>query len=132
MATKTAVPKARSLIGAAAVACTLFAGGATAKDKGDTVIVAIHVSTKGIDLSQPADARRFHARLEHAARVACTSGDRVGLEPVDDLTGCYQKALGNAIRSAKAPLLTQIYLEDHTPRDAAAYGIEVPAQIVAK
>jgi UrcA family protein len=117
-------------MGAAAVACTLFAGIVAAKDK--EVTVAFHVSTKGLDLSQPADARKFYTRLEEAARLVCTDGTRVGLEPVDDLTGCRRRALGNAIRSAKAPLLTQIYLENHTLRDAATLGIDVSAQLAAK
>jgi len=30
------------------------------------------------------------------------------------------------------PLLTQVYLETHTLRQAAAYGIEAPAQLAAK
>jgi UrcA family protein len=128
--TKTAVLRARSLMGAAAVACTLFAGIVAAKDK--EVTVAFHVSTKGLDLSQPADAHKFYTRLEVAARVVCTNGNRVGLEPVDDLTSCRQRALGNAIRSTKAPLLTRIYLENHTLRDAAALGIDASTQLAAK
>jgi len=39
----------------------------------------------------------------------------------------YPVALGEAIRSANLPLLTQAYLETHTFRQAAAYGIQVPA-----
>jgi UrcA family protein len=130
MATNIPVPRARSLMGAAAVACTLFAGSVAANDK--EVTVAFHVSTKGLDLSQPADARKFYTRLEEAARVVCTDGNRVGLEPVDDLIGCRQRALGNAIHSAKTPLLTHIYLENHTLRDAAVLGIDVSAQLAAK
>jgi hypothetical protein len=30
------------------------------------------------------------------------------------------------------PLLTQVYLETHTLRQAAAHGIDVPAQVAAK
>lgn len=66
------------------------------------------------------------------SRVACTRGNRVDLLPVDDLKACYDKALGGAIRSAKAPTLTQIYLETHTLQQAAAQGIEVSAQFAAK
>jgi UrcA family protein len=128
MYTKTVVMNA--VLGAAAIACTLFAGNVAAKEH--KVIVAIHVSTQGLDLSQPADARTFHTRLENAAWVACTRGNRVDLVPSDDLKGCYEKALGDAIRSANAPLLTQVYLATHTLREAAARGIDVPAQIAAK
>ncbi len=122
MYTKTAVLRARSVLGAAAVACTLFAG----------VTVAIHVSTRGLDLSQPAGAHEFYTRLQRAARVACTDGNRVDLAPARDPEGCYEKALGDAIRSANVPRLTQVYLETHTLRQAAARGIDVPAQMAAK
>ena len=42
------------------------------------------------------------------------------------------QGLGDAIRSANLPLLTQVYLGTHTLRQAAAYGIEAPAQLAAK
>jgi UrcA family protein len=130
MYTKTASASSWSLLGAAAVVCTLFGGNVAAKDY--NVTVAIHVSTAGLDLNRPADARKFYTRLEYAARVACTRGNRVDLVPVDNLQGCYEKALGGAIRSAKTPTLTQIYLATHTLQEAAKHGIEVPAQLAAK
>ena len=107
-----------------------LAGNVAAKDH--KVIVAIHVSTQGLDLSQPAGAHEFYTRLQHAARVACTHGNRVDLKPSPDPVACYEKALGDAIRSANVPRLTQAYLETHTLWDAAAHGIAVPAQIASK
>ena len=130
MYTRTAVMSIRSGLGAAAVACTLFAGNVAAE--GRQVIVAIHVGTQGLDLSQPAGAQQFYTRLQRAARVACTHGNRVDLAPVPDPEGCYEKALGDAIRSANMPLLTQVYLATHTLREAAARGIDVPVQVAAK
>jgi UrcA family protein len=130
MYTKTAVTSAPSVLGAAAIVCTLLAGNVAASDH--RVTVAIHVSTQGLDLRQPAAAREFYTRLQHAARVACTHGNRVDLKPAPDPEGCYEKALGDAIRSAKVPLLTEIYLVTHTLRQAAARGIDVPEQIAAK
>jgi len=121
---------ARSVLGAAAIACTLFAGNVVAGDHGVTVV--IHVSTQGLDLSQPAGAHQFYRRLQQAARVACTHGNRVDLAPALDLAGCYEKALGDAIRSANVPLVTQFYLVTHTLGEAAARGIDVPAQMAAK
>jgi UrcA family protein len=94
--------------------------------------VAIHVSTQGLDLRQPPGAHEFYTRLQRAARVVCTHGNRVDLEPSPDPEGCYEKALGDAIRSANVPLLTQVYLATHTLREAPARGIDVPAQIAAK
>jgi UrcA family protein len=129
MYTKTAVMTARSILGAA-VACTLFTGNVAAKDR--EVTIAVHVSTQDLDVTQPAGAHQFYTRLKRAARVVCTHGNRVGLEadPLPEI--CFEKALADAIRSAKVPLLTQIYLETHTLRQAAALGIEVPAQLAAK
>ncbi len=130
MHTKTTVMSTRAVLGAAAVACTLLAGDVAAKEH--EVTVAVHVSTQGLDLSQPAGARQFYARLQHAAQVVCTHGNRVDLEPSPKPLECYEKALGEAIRSANLALLTQIYLETHTLREVAARGIDVPVQVVSK
>ena len=127
---KTVVVSARSLIGAATVACTLFAGSVVAKDH--NITIALQVSSQGLDLNRPGDAQTFYTRLDHAAWVVCTHGNRVDLVPSDDPKGCHEKALGEAIRSANVPLLTQVYLETHTPRQAAVYGIAAPAQVAAK
>jgi len=115
---------------AAAVACTLFAGHLAAKDH--TVTVALHVSAQGLDLSQPADAEKFYARLKNAAWVVCTRGNRVNLKPEDDPMSCAEHSLGAAIRSANVPALTQIYLATHTLQQAAAYGIKIPLQAAAQ
>jgi len=128
--TKRALVSPRALLGAAAVACALVAANVAAN--GHDVTVAIHVSTQGIDLSQPVGAHQFYERLQNAAWLACTRANRVGLEPVADPIACYEKALGDAIRSANRPLVTQVYLATHTLREAAARGIDVPAQVAAK
>lgn len=130
MYTKSAAMSARCVLGAATIACTLFAGNVVANDH--KVIVAIPVSTEGLDLSQPAEVRKLYMRLEYAAYVACTRGNRVGLEPSPDPKGCTGKALANAIRSANLPALTQVYLATHTLREASALGVDVPAEIAAK
>jgi UrcA family protein len=128
--TKTAVVSSWSVLGAAAVVCTLSAADVTAA--GREVFVAIHVNTQGLDINQPAGAEKFYARLKHAAQVACTHGNRVGLESSPDPAGCHEKALGDAIRSVNVPLLTLLYLKTHTLRQAATHGINVTAQIAAK
>jgi UrcA family protein len=128
MYTKRAFMGALPVLSAAAVACTLFAGSVVAKD----VTVAIQVSTQGLDLSQPAGAQKLYWRLQYAAGVACTNGNRVGLAPSADPQGCYEKALADAVRSAHMPLVTQVYLATHTLQQAAARGIDVPVQMAAK
>jgi UrcA family protein len=127
---KTVVVSARSLIGAATVACTLFAGSVVAKDH--EITIAVQVSSQGLDLNRPGDAQTFYTRLDHAAWVVCTHGNRVDLVPSDDPKGCHEKALGGAVRAAKVPMVTQIYLTYHTLQQAAAHGIDVPTQFAAK
>lgn len=130
MYAKTAYVSARAVLGVVAVAGTLFAGSAVAKDQEFTV--AYKVSTQGLDVSQPAGAHALYLRLQHAAEVVCTHGMRVDLAPLADPKGCYERSLADAIRSAKLPRLTQLYLATHTPQEAAARGIEVPVQVAAK
>ena len=127
---KTAVSSAPITLCAIAIAGALFAGNVAAQ--GHDVTVTIHVSNQGLDLRDPAGAQAFYARLKHAADVACTHGNRVDLKPSGDPVACYEKALAEAIRSVDLPLVTQAYLETHTLRQAAAYGIEVPARVAAK
>lgn len=128
MYTKTVVMNNWPALSAAVVACALFAGRVAAKE----VTVAMQVSTQGLDLRQPAGAHELYNRLQRAARVVCTHGNRVGLEPSPNLVSCYEKALGDAIRSARIPLLTRAYLETHTFQEASARGIDVPVQVAAK
>jgi UrcA family protein len=104
----------RATLGAASIACALFAGNVAAED----LTIALHVSTQGLNLSQPADAQTFYKRLKDAARVVCTDGNRVGLVPLDNPKGCIDQALATAIRSVKAPMLTRIYLENHMAQGA--------------
>jgi UrcA family protein len=117
-------------LGAAAIACSLFAGSVAAQDH--KVIVAIHVSKQGLDLTQPADAQTFYTRLKNAAWVACTRGNRADLVPSENPAACTEKALAGAVRSADVPQLTQVYLATHTLQQAATRGIDVPVQMAAK
>lgn len=127
MHSRARVVSMRSAVGAAV--CALLVSAAIAKDH--NVSVATHVSTQGLDLSRAADVQTFYTRLQNAAWMVCTRGTRADLLPVDNLNSCYEKALGDAVRSAKTPLLTQLYLTTHTPREAALHGIEAPAALAA-
>jgi UrcA family protein len=109
---------------------TLFCHTLAAKDR--EVTIALHVSTVGFDLGRAADARKIYARLDKAAWEACNSGNRVGLTPTDNVPACYQNTLASAVKSAKAPLLTRIYLDSHTLQQAAVQGIREPGQVAAK
>jgi UrcA family protein len=92
----------------------------------------VPVSMKGFDLKQPADAVKFHAKLDAAAYIACAHGNRVDLAPLDDPQQCVENALAEAVRKLKSPALTQVYLGTHWIREAAIRGIAVPAQVAAK
>jgi UrcA family protein len=114
----------------AAAACLVLSGLAEAADK--PVIVGVAVSTAGLNVSEPSGAHTLYGRLRQAARVVCGRSNLVGLQPVADFSGCYETALGNAVRSVNRPQLTSVYLETHTMRDAVRYGIEVPLQIALR
>jgi UrcA family protein len=128
MYAKPVVMTTRSLL--VAVACALCAGNVAAKDR--MITIELHVKADGLDLSQVADAVTFYRRIQDAAGLVCSHANRVDLVPLDDSKTCQEKALGGAIGSIKVPLLTQIYLANHTLQQAATYGIEVPVQIAAK
>ena len=130
MSTKTGHIGARSVLVAAVTAVTFLAGNAVAHDR--TSVESIQVSTQGLDLNRAADAQVFYTRLQNAAWVVCTRGIHVALVPVDDQKACVETALGDAIRSAKVPMLTQVYLGMHTLQEAAAHGIKLPSQVAAK
>ena len=130
MYAEAAVTTARLLAGAVTIVCTLAAGNVAANDK--IVTVSFPISAQGLDLTQPADAQTFYTRLQNAAWLVCTRGTRVDLLPTDYPMRCYQQALGDAVRVSNKPTVTQIYLASHTLQEAAAHGIEVPAQLAAK
>ena len=130
MYAKVAVTSARLLLGTTTIVCMLFAANVSSKEK--IVTESVKVSPQGLDLSRPADAQTFYRRLENAAWTVCTRGTRVGLLPVDNQFKCYQNALGDAVHASNTPLVTQIYLATHTLEEAAAHGIDVPAQVAAK
>ena len=119
---------APAILGAAAIACAVSAGNVSAKE----VTVSVQVSHKGLDLSKPADAKKFYTRLQNAAWLVCTRGTRVDLLPSDDPIRCVDKALRDAVRANNEPLVTQLYLATHTLQEAAAHGIEVSRQVAAK
>ena len=130
MYTKTTAVIAWPILGAAIAACAFFAGSVAAKD--EAVAVSIQVSTRGLDVSEPRGAQKLYWRLQYAARVACTHGNRVGLAPSPDPEACRETALADAIRAANLTLLTQLYLASHSLREAAAHGIAVPLQVAVK
>jgi UrcA family protein len=117
------------LLLAPVLACALFIG--TARADKHQVTVSKQINTTGLDLDKPADVQKLYTRIRHAADDVCTRGKQVDLLPVESPQRCYEKALGDAIRSANLPMLTQIYLTTHTVQEAAARGIQVPPEVAA-
>jgi UrcA family protein len=115
---------------AAVAACAILAAPVQARER--IIRVQLSVSTAGLDLSQPAVAREVYGRLQRAARTVCGNELRLDAQPVTDLTTCYERAIGGAIKSANRPQLTLVYMKTHTLQDAANRGIEVPVMVVAK
>jgi UrcA family protein len=115
---------------AAVAACAALSGPAQANDL--MVTIRIPVAFADLDISRPAGARELYGRLRQAARTVCSDGNRIDLEPVTDFDSCYEKALGNAVRSVNQPQLTIAYLRTHTLRDAATQGIDVSQRVAAK
>jgi UrcA family protein len=120
---------AKRALAVVAVCCVMSGGNVLAKDP---VTVSLKVSAAGLDLNQGADAQTFYNRLKTAARVVCTHGNRVDLVPEDNPQGCYEKALADAVRSVRAPMLTQIYVANHTVQGAATGWSYVPTPAASK
>jgi UrcA family protein len=129
MYTNTACRRIAFLLGAAA-GCVLLVGNVCARDK--IVTESYKVDTQGLDPSRPADAQTLYIRVSNAAWFVCVRGMRADLLPVDGRKGCYEKALGDAVRAINRPLITQMYLATHTLQEAATHHIEVPQQVAAK
>ncbi len=130
MYSRSVVMNICSFFGTSLIASTLFAGYVAAE--GRPVTVAVQVSARGLNIKTPAGAQELYSRLKNAAWIACTRANRVGLEPSTDPHACSEKALGEAIRSVKSPLLTQVYLDTHLRRDAVADGIAMPVHLATK
>ena len=128
----SALSNARASICIASVAvwAALLSGNVQAKE--EMVTVKMSVSTAGLDVGQPAGARALYARLWSAATIVCGRANRVGLRAVDNFSGCVETAIGDAVRSAKLPQLTLVYLVTHSQQDAANRGIDVPVLVAAK
>lgn len=112
------------------IAGSLVAGIAQANEH--TVVISNTVSTSGLDLGDSADAQTLYTRLRRAANDVCTRSTRVDVTPTDNLPRCFEKALGNAVRLANSPLVTQAYLANHTLHDAATWGIDLPAELAKR
>lgn len=126
----TNAPVRSAKVFAAVAACAVLSSPVQAE--GHEVAVTISVSSAGLDLSQPTGARELYSRLQKAANIVCGHGNRVDLIPLDDVAGCYEKAIADAVRSANLPQLTLVYLNTHTLQDAKTRGIDIPVLVAAK
>ncbi len=124
MYSRSRVAVREALLGAT-IACALMAGPALAAEH--PFVASSQINTAGLDTTKAADMQTLYSRLRHAAEDVCAPQYRLGLKPVAHPKSCYEKALGDSIRAAKLPLLTQAYLTDHTIQEAVAHGLEAPS-----
>ena len=110
----------------------LIGAASTASAAGHTATVSRQVSTAGLDLNRPEDARELYRRLRVAAKVVCGHGNRIDLVPEVNPAQCEEQALGDVIRRARLPPLTLVYLSMHSIDEAVARGIELPPEMASR
>jgi UrcA family protein len=83
------------------------------------LIGRIRVELQGLDLQNPADARRLLARIEKAAYRACGGNPKFTREyelmperTIETYGLCRQAAVARAVDQIGAPQLSQIYKEE--------------------
>jgi UrcA family protein len=124
-------PRIKALVGIAAVAAAA-ALACPVQAATHIVDISVPVNTADLDLTRPTDAIELYRRLNKAARAACSPSVRVDLLYVTDFYGCYERALGDAVKSINRPQVTMVYLSKHTLQDAEARGINVPSQLASR
>ncbi len=91
-----------SIVLAAAAAVALAAAGAHAEQR--------HMSTQGLDLSSPADAKVFYDRLKTAAADACGGAPTYYLSSQEEVfQACFKATLNDAVAQTKAPLVVAMH-----------------------
>jgi UrcA family protein len=121
--------KAITCIATVAACAVIFA---PVQAKSAEVTVKVPVTSAGLDLSRPAGVQELYRRLKKAGKIACGHGYRVDLVPLNDVAGCDEKVIGDAVRSANLPQLTALYLKARALQDAKAHGVDVPELVAAK
>jgi UrcA family protein len=129
MTTKNALLRTKPYLGVAALAASVLLTGLV--HAGNTFSIKFTVDTNGLDLTHEAGVRDLYSRLKNAADAVCNNVYRVGLEPVANYADCYEKALAAAVKLVNKPLLTQVYLDAHTLKDAAAHDVKVASLAAA-
>ena len=89
----------------ASVACLLSAAQIAAADPAE--VRSVTVSFRDVNLSTLEGATTLYQRLRGAARSVCGDEGR-SLREQYEWKVCYQRALGNAVRTVDSPLLTAV------------------------
>jgi len=85
---------------------------------GDTVRVSA-LPTSRVDLSDPAQAKAFYAKVKRAAAEVCAAPSTSSTISRPDAE-CVSQAVAQAVRNADRPLLTAAYDSDRTGNRALA------------
>ena len=94
-------------IALAAVLALAAAGGAYAGDRPEAP--AVHVSTQGLDLNNPADAQKIYTQLSQAARQVCNAGPHEVFtsDESERVDICYRQTMSDVVtKSGSAALVT--------------------------
>jgi UrcA family protein len=73
----------------------------------------VNVRYAGLDLSTAAGAALLYQRLKGAARQVCAGFESRQLALQVEWRGCYETALGNAVRQVNRPELSALYRTEH-------------------
>ena len=99
----------------AAAAALILATPALAATDADSAAPTRTVSAQGVNLSDPAQAQHFYARLQQAARRVCQAdSEGRGAAGTEDLT-CVRENMQSAVRAANAPRLTALLDNTYGP-----------------
>jgi UrcA family protein len=112
----------------AAAAALVFAGPALAAPDAESANAQTQaVSTRGVNLSDAAQAQQFYIRLQQAARQVCQAGGYRPVSGTEDLT-CVRQNMQGAVRAANAPQLTALLDKSYGPDASNARAFATDAR----
>jgi UrcA family protein len=94
-----------------------------------TVTVTRQVNYAGIDINTSDGAHTLYVRLKHAATSLCSASIEEYRGPSWKYRECIQEAVAKAVREAKRPLLTQMFVGDYGSEIAAQLGVDKATRV---
>lgn len=100
------------------VPASVAAAPAHAQVLGSDNTEAVTMSTRGVDLRDPAQARAFYARMETVAHQVCDTAPDASPWVVAENADCRERALDEAVRYLNRDALTAVRQADVTAKAA--------------